>query len=57
MYGYITKGNTQVSFYITVSGYPHRGYLYYELEEAKAAYCEEFGIDIEQVNFDDWRKY
>ena len=56
MYGYIEKGNTQVDFYITVSGYPHRGYLYYELEEAKIRYCEEFGIDINSVDFDDWRK-
>lgn len=56
MYGYIEKGNSIVSFYITVSGYPYRGYNGYTLEEAKERYCEEFNINIDDVNFDDWRK-
>lgn len=56
MYAYIEKGNTMVSFYLTVSGYPHRGYNGYTLEEAKERYCEEFGLDVNEIEIDDWRK-
>ena len=55
MYGYIEKGNSQVSFWITVSGYPTRGYLYYSLREAKTLYRREFGLVYKHIDFHDWR--
>lgn len=44
LYGFKSKGNTQVSFYIRIDGYPERGYTYYSFRDALKLYREEFGL-------------
>ena len=56
LYGHIDKGNSVVNFYITVSGYPSRGYAFYSLKEAKRLYRDEFGLVGKHIYFEDWRR-
>ena len=53
---FITKGNTQVAFYIQVEGYPTMGYLYYTTREAITKYRREYGLEHKHLNIIDLRK-
>lgn len=53
MYGYIHKGNSCVSFYIHVEGYPETGYLYYSLRDAIRKYRIDNGLRYKHIDFID----
>lgn len=55
MYGFINKGNTQVSFYIRVEGYPEIAYLDYSLRDAIRKYRETYGLRYKHIDFIDMR--
>ena len=55
MYGFISRGNSQVSFYIRVEGYPERGFFDYTFREALKAYRQQYGLVGKHINFFDWR--
>ena len=55
MTGFIYRGNTQVSFYICVDGFPERGFLYYSLREAIKEYRAAYNLKYKHINFIDMR--
>ena len=55
MYGFISKGNSQVSFYVQVEGYPQHGYLYYSKRDAIKEYRTRYGLVRKHITFYDWR--
>ena len=54
MYGFITHGNTQISFYIRVEGYPEIGYFGYTKREAIKNYRQKFGLIGKHIYFSEW---
>ena len=51
MYGFITKGNNVVSFYIRVEGYKEVGYNGYSLKEAVKQYRSKNGLTGRHIRF------
>ena len=55
MYGFIHKGNTTVSFYIRVDGYPEIGFGGYSLKDALRKYRRDYGLRYKHITFLDMR--
>lgn len=55
MYGFISRGNTQVNFYIKVEGYPEIAYFDYTLRNALKNYRIRFNLVGKHIHFFDWR--
>lgn len=55
MYGYIHKGNSQVSFYIRVDGYTESGFNGYTLKQAMRKYRQDNGLKYKRITWIDCR--
>lgn len=51
MIGFITKGNSTVSFYIRVNGYKEIGYNGYTLKQAIKKYRTDNGLTYKHIDF------
>ena len=56
MYGFITKGNHDMPFYIKVEGYPELGYGGYTVREAIRQYRRTFDLVFKHIEFIDCRR-
>lgn len=51
LYGFISKGNSQVSFYIKVDGYPEIGFNGYSIRDALLKYRKDNGLKYKHIDF------
>lgn len=54
-YGFIHGGNSQVSFYIRVDGYPEIGFNGYSLKEALRKYRNDYDLRYKHIELIDAR--